>query len=70
MHDAKWLFPQAGAPKERSLLLGEEEKATLYEPKKVYVDSENALERGRYGAPCSHAYGPDQYATIALLVSA
>jgi hypothetical protein len=45
MHDAKWLFPQAGAPKERSLLLGEEEKATLYEPKKVYVDSENALSR-------------------------
>jgi hypothetical protein len=45
MHDAKWLFPQAGAPKERSLLLGEEEKATLYEPKKVYVDSENALKK-------------------------
>jgi hypothetical protein len=43
MHDAKWLFPQAGAPKERSLLLGEEEKATLYELKKVYVYSENAL---------------------------
>jgi hypothetical protein len=29
MHDAKWLFPQ--------------EKATLYELKKVYVYSENAL---------------------------
>jgi hypothetical protein len=43
MHDAKWLFPQSGAPKERSLLLGEEEKATLYELKKVYAYSENAL---------------------------
>jgi hypothetical protein len=35
MHDAKWLFPQ--------------EKATLYELKKVYVYSENAL------IPCSDA---------------
>jgi hypothetical protein len=53
MHDAKWLFPQAGAPKERSLLLGEEEKATLYELKKVYVYSENALmSPGEEFVPC------------------
>jgi hypothetical protein len=32
MHDAKWLFPQ--------------EKATLYELKKVYVYSKNALVIG------------------------